>query len=100
MNDEADDLIDRMFDACREIDPCLNQSPKVVTRHADNGKIEVSWTCTAPFSGMVIAGEYSQNPDIAMQSLIDAIHRYVYTPTTEEERMIALHKSWYYDAVC
>lgn len=100
MTDKADDLIERMFDACRMIDWDLSQSPKAVTRHVDNGKVEVSWTCTSPRSGMVIAGEYSLDPDTAMQSLIDAIHRYVNTPTMEQERIIALYKSWYYDAVC
>ena len=100
MTDKVDDLIERMFDACRMIDWDLSQSPKAVTRHAYNGKVEVSWTCTSPRSGMVIAGEYSLDSDTAMQSLIDAIYRYVNTPTMEQERIIALYRSWYYDAVC
>ena len=92
------DLAEQMIGACKLIDPMLNHSPKAITRHVGD-KIEMKYCCTG-LSGMVIEGDYSTNPDEAMQSLIDKIHEHVFTPTTEKERLTEFHNYCLRNAIC
>ena len=84
---------------CRHIDPELEHSPYPRTRWAGDGRVEVSCCCRNG-SGTEICGEFSTDPEEAMQSLIDAIKEHLFSETTREERLSALYRNWIKAAIC
>ena len=93
------DLVKEMMFWCRHIDPEFEHSPYPQTRWAGDGTVEVSYCCRND-SGTEICGDYSSDPDVAMQSLIDTIREHLFSSTTHEERMGMLYRLWIKDAIC
>ena len=93
------DLDEELMFWCRHIDPDLEHSPYPRTRWAGNGRVEVSCRCRND-RGLEICGEFSTDPEEAMQSLIDAIKEHLFSETTYRERMGALYRNWIRDAIC
>lgn len=92
-------LTKEMMYWCRHIDPDLMNSPRSKTRWSHKNLIEVAWCCRND-RGVEICGDYSTDPDVAMQSLIDKIRKHIFSSTTYEERMEMLYRLWMKDAIC
>lgn len=93
------DLTKEMMYWCRHIDLELEHSPYPKTRWSHENSIEVAWCCRDD-RGLEICGDYSADPDVAMQSLIDMIREHLFSSTTHEERMGMLYRLWIKDAIC
>lgn len=97
MRDAMIDLVNEMYRVCQLVDPYLEMSPKMLTR-VEGDKIQCAWSATDVLFERTLVGEYSEDMDEAMRTLITVVEKYMATPTTMDERMLVLQRRWYYES--
>ena len=64
--------MDELYRACQLVDPNLEMSPRVLTR-MEGDRVQCAWSATDVLFERTLVGEYSEDMDEAIGSLIAVI---------------------------